>query len=115
MFSLFPTVTKAETTNVTWKNGSVVTSLKGSVKSDRATMEKADLEINNVVAIALDLDNDKIDWYKNRDSHEANFGASDFKYPIPEGFYLFKIQAHLKHLIRRIQMRPLNQLVTVQF
>ncbi|WP_323873270.1 hypothetical protein [Paenibacillus polymyxa] len=102
------------------------------------------MEINNVIAIALDLDNDKIDWYKNGDSHEANsikpselegsrifpvvlsgtaqniafeanFGASDFIYPIPEGFYLFKIQAHLKHLIRRIQMRPLIQLVTVQF
>lgn len=166
VFSLFPTVTKAETTNVTWKNGSLVTPLDGSLKSDRATVGKtngkwywevkinniasfvgitgesdrqyqaiygfggeiwnnitsptriaygSDLGINSVIGVALDLDNDKIVWYKNGVSFgsnsikpselegsqifpvvlsgtaqkivfEANFGASDFKYPIPEGF-----------------------------
>ncbi|OMF31931.1 SPRY domain-containing protein [Paenibacillus peoriae] len=166
MFSLFPTVTKAETTNVTWKNGSVVTTLDGGGTSDRATVGKTngkwywEVKVNHVasfvgitgesdrqyqaiygnsgeiinnitspvkigyssgfgvdttIGIALDLDNDKIVWYKNgvslgansikpselEGSHifpvvlsgtaqkiafEANFGASDFKYPVPEGF-----------------------------
>ncbi|MEK5318197.1 SPRY domain-containing protein [Paenibacillus sp. FSL L8-0644] len=166
VFSLFPTVTKAETTNVTWKNGSVVTTLDGISTSDRATVGKTngkwywEVKVNNVasfvgitgesdkqyqafygasgeiwnnikspvklaynygfgvdyvIGIALDLDNDKIVWYANGVSRgansikpselegsqifpvvlsgtgqkiafEANFGASDFKYPIPEGF-----------------------------
>ncbi|KAF6562015.1 hypothetical protein G9G63_20435 [Paenibacillus sp. EKM202P] len=166
IFSLFPTVTKAETTNVTWTNGSLVASLDGSGTRDRANMGKTngkwywEVKVNNVasfvgitgesdqetqtiygnngsiynsikspviigyssgfgngdvISIALDLDNDKIVWYKNGASlgansikpselegtrvfpviangtgtkinFEANFGASDFKYPVPEGF-----------------------------
>ncbi|PNQ82708.1 SPRY domain-containing protein [Paenibacillus sp. F4] len=166
VFSLFPAVTKAETTNVTWKNGSVVTSLGEVGASDKATVGKtkgkwywevkvshsislvgitgesgpkyqayygysgeiinkitSDVRtaygpmfgLNDVIGVALDLDNDKIVWYKNgvslgantvkpselegtqvfpmvangtggKMTYEANFGASDFKYPVPEGF-----------------------------
>ncbi|AUO05995.1 hypothetical protein NS115_07615 [Paenibacillus jamilae] len=166
VFSLFPTVTKAETTNVTWTNGSLVASLDGSGTRDRANVGKTngkwywEVKVNNVasfvgitgesdqetqtiygnngsiynsikspviigyssgfgtgdiIGIALDLDNDKIVWYKNGASlgansikpselegtrvfpviasgtgtkinFEANFGVSDFKYPVPEGF-----------------------------
>ncbi|WP_025716755.1 SPRY domain-containing protein [Paenibacillus sp. 1-18] len=166
VFSLFPTVTKAETANVTWTNGSLVTSLSNPGQSDKATVGKtkgkwywevkvshnislvgitgesgpkyqayygysgqiinnitSDVRTaygptfgaNDVIGIALDLDNDKIVWYKNGVSlgansvkpseleglevfpmvmngtsakmdYQANFGASDFKYSIPEGF-----------------------------
>ncbi|MGG4219016.1 SPRY domain-containing protein [Paenibacillus jamilae] len=166
VFSLFPTVTKAETTNVTWTNGSLVTSLDGSGTRDRATVGKTngkwywEIKVTNVasfvgitgesdqqtqtiygnngsiynsvkspviigyssgfgtgdvIGIALDLDNDKIVWYKNgvslgansikpselegthifpviasgtgtKINFEANFGASNFKYPVPDGF-----------------------------
>ncbi|MBU9709340.1 hypothetical protein KSP24_20785 [Paenibacillus sp. AK121] len=166
IFSLFPTVTKAETTNVTWTNGSLATSLGNVGQSDKATVGKTkgkwywEVKVNysislvgitgesgpkyqayygysgqiinnitsdvrtaygptfakdDVIGVALDLDNDKIFWYKNGVSlgantvkpselegsqifpmvmngtsgimtYEANFGASDFKYPVPEGF-----------------------------
>ncbi|WP_029516016.1 SPRY domain-containing protein [Paenibacillus polymyxa] len=180
VFSLFPTVTKAETTNVTWSNGSLDNTLTKINEADKASIGKTtgkwyweitikDTWVESAVAIgitgetgtlpssswdriaaygftpelfvktkntsdriqrtnygskfgnkdvigvALDLDNDKITWYKNGVSQglsiakpsdlaglqvfpliingttsektlTANFGASDFKYPIPEGF-----------------------------
>ncbi len=187
VFSLFPNVTKAETTNVTWTNGSLVTSLGNVGQSDKATVGKTkgkwywEVKVNysislvgitgesgpkyqayygysgqiinnitsdvrtaygptfakdDVIGVALDLDNDKIVWYKNGVSlgantvkpselegsqvfpmvmngtsgimtYEANFGASEFKYPIPEGFYLIKLQVDLQHPIH--QQNPTHQ------
>ncbi|KAE8560115.1 SPRY domain-containing protein [Paenibacillus polymyxa] len=180
VFALFPTVTKAETTNVTWTNGSLVRILGSNGDADKATVGKTsgkwywEVSVNDnrydsitligitgetgtlptsswemmakygvdgqllirtkntsnniqrtaygsifggndVIGIALDLDNDKVTWYKNGVSQgtsiakpseltgsqvfpliyngtgsekklTANFGASDFKYPVPEGF-----------------------------
>ncbi|MGG4191807.1 SPRY domain-containing protein, partial [Paenibacillus peoriae] len=180
VFSLFPTVTKAETTNVTWSNGSLVRILGNNGDADKATVGKTsgkwfwEVSVNDnrydsitligitgetgtlpstswdimakygvdgqllirtkntsnnilrtnygdmfggndVIGVALDLDNDKVTWYKNGISQgtsiakpselagsqvfpliyngnasekklTANFGASNFKYPVPEGF-----------------------------
>ncbi|KAF6573727.1 hypothetical protein JDW19_16755 [Paenibacillus polymyxa] len=179
VFSLFPTVTKAETSNVTWSNGSLLAKLGNGGQGDKATVGKTSgkwyWEVNVVdgnpdipsisligitsesgtntsdkwkyhsyygydgqiltkissditrtkygktfaqkdtIGLALDMDNDTISWYKNGvwqgsntakpsqlggsqvfpmvmagengyKSFQANFGASDFKYPIPEGF-----------------------------
>ncbi|KAF6631785.1 hypothetical protein H6F38_13125 [Paenibacillus sp. EKM208P] len=169
VFSLFPTVTKAETTNVTWSDGSLtktipewnqtdianvgkssgkwyweVTLNKGSGDIGIANSDKkkqirytgshgdshgptsqsfgtgnynygAVYTVNDVISVALDLSNNTITFYKNGVSqgiskytpsllgdtvypyirndqlngsvvYTANFGASDFKYPIPEGF-----------------------------
>ncbi|MBO3283078.1 SPRY domain-containing protein [Paenibacillus sp. FSL M8-0228] len=180
VFSLFPTVTNAETTNVTWTNGSLVRILGSNGDADKATIGKASgkwfwevsvndnrydsitligitgetgtlptsswemmakygldgqllirtkntsnniqrtpygsmFGSNDVIGVALDLDNDKVTWYKNGVSQgtsiakpselagsqvfpliyngnasekklTANFGASAFKYSVPEGF-----------------------------
>ncbi|MET3211652.1 UNVERIFIED_CONTAM: hypothetical protein ABIC26_004619 [Paenibacillus sp. PvR008] len=176
VFSLFPTVTKAETTNVTWSNGSLSTDLWNGGQGDKATVGKTSgkwyWEVNvsdgppsvtiigitsetgntksdtwkyhglygysgeiltkissdikrtaygttfgqkDTIGLALDMDNDTISWYKNgawlgsntarpsqlggsqvfpmvmdgnsgKRTFQANFGASQFKYPVPEGF-----------------------------
>ncbi|WP_339201367.1 SPRY domain-containing protein [Paenibacillus sp. FSL P2-0322] len=169
VFSLFPTVTKAETTNVTWTNGSLtktipewnqnditmigknsgkwyweVTLDKGSGYIGVASADKTKRIIygshlgvnigptspafgtgiydygksfmaNDVISVALDLENNTITFYNNGVSqgaskytpslvgtpihpfisndllqgptiYTANFGASQFKYPVPEGF-----------------------------
>ncbi|QYK63064.1 SPRY domain-containing protein [Paenibacillus sp. S25] len=168
VFSLFPTVTKAETANVTWSDGSLTKTIPQWNQTDIANVGKnsgkwyweiklesgfgevglfspdtkqpiryegrsgrnygpsstsfgsgqydygSTYNANDVISVALDLDNNALTFYKNGISqgvsrytpsllgktiypyirnpqdppatYTANFGASEFKYPVPEGF-----------------------------
>ncbi|OMF32300.1 SPRY domain-containing protein [Paenibacillus peoriae] len=169
VFSLFPTVTKAETANVTWSDGSLTKTIPQWNQTDIANVGKSSgkwywevtldkgignigiassdkkkqisyesntgrnygptspsfgtgqydygkvFKANDVISVALDLENNTITFYNNGISQgvskytpslvgtpihplirnglldgptifTANFGASDFKYPVPEGF-----------------------------
>ncbi|WP_025717356.1 SPRY domain-containing protein [Paenibacillus sp. 1-18] len=169
VFSLFPTVTKAETVNVTWSDATLTKTIPQWNQADIANVGKSSgkwywevtldkgignigiassdkkkqisyesntgrnygptspsfgtgqydygkaFKANDVISVALDLENNTITFYNNGISQgvskytpslvgtpihplirnglldgptifTANFGASDFKYPVPEGF-----------------------------